>query len=255
MRASTRALDLDEKYYGVVIGIVEKLEGDPDKEGRIKVSYPWFDGNGTPSEWARVCAVYGGNGFGTFFIPEEKTEVLIGFIHGDMRAPIILGNLYNGKDKPPSHRTKERNEKLVRTKGGHEVLLDDSDGKLKVRIKTAGNQVVELDDQNKKLTVKTAGNNSAVFDDNANKVTVTTASGDSATFDGSAKKITLQTSTVEINASSVKLGIGASQSVILGETFVGLFNSHTHNLGPAQTSPPVPPLIPQAVLSFTTKTS
>src|SRR5262249_15986444 len=158
----------------------------------------------------------------------KKTEVLVAFIHGEMRAPIVLGSLYNGKDKPPSDRTAKRDEKLIRTKGGHEILLDDSKDKLKVRIKTKGKNVVELDDQNKKVTIKAGGGNAGVFEDQAKTVTVKTSGGDSATFDGAQKKITLHSSSVEINASSVKLGSGANQAVLLGDAFMKLFNLHVH---------------------------
>jgi uncharacterized protein involved in type VI secretion and phage assembly len=254
MTVAARTRALDKRYYGVVVALVEKVEGDPEKEGRIKIKFPWFD-EGTITEWVRVRHLYGGDGYGTFFIPEEKTEVLVAFIHGDMRAPIILGSLYNGKDKPPSERTATRDEKLIRTKGGHEVLLDDSKGKLKVRIKSNGKHLVELDDQNQKLTISTANGHSAVFDDAGQKVTVKTAGGDSATFDGAQKKITLQSTSVEINASSVKLGSGASHPVILGDLFLAFFNAHVHGTAVGPTTPPQPTAIPQAVTSFVTKTS
>ena len=38
---------------------------------------------------------------GTMFIPRVGDEVLIDFLHGDLRRPIVLGSLYNGEDKPP----------------------------------------------------------------------------------------------------------------------------------------------------------
>ena len=52
--------------------------------------------------------------------------MLVAFVHGDMRLPIVLGGLYNGQDKPPSDRQKDKDQKMVRTKAGHELLFDDS---------------------------------------------------------------------------------------------------------------------------------
>ena len=43
-------------YYGVVEAIVTDVN-DPAKEGRVKVSFPWFDEN-TTSEWCRVSQIY-----------------------------------------------------------------------------------------------------------------------------------------------------------------------------------------------------
>ena len=34
-------------------------------------------------------------------LPEVNDEVLVTFIHGDMRVPVVLGGLWNGVDVPP----------------------------------------------------------------------------------------------------------------------------------------------------------
>src|SRR5437016_14680683 len=127
MRAASQTRALDKKYYGVVQGIVTEVEDEQGKEGRVKVQFPWFDDQ-METEWCRVRQFYAGNGYGAFFIPEVSDEVLVAFIHGDMRQPIILGGLYNGQDKPPSSRQKDKDEKLIRNKGGHRITLDDSPG-------------------------------------------------------------------------------------------------------------------------------
>ncbi len=247
-------IDYDRRYFGVAVALVEEVVGDPDKEGRIKIKFPWYD-NKTVTEWCRVRHIYGGDGYGAFFVPEKKTEVLVAFLHGHMKDPIILGSLYNGKDKPPSERTDDRDEKLIRTKAGHEILLDDSKDKLKVRIKSKSNHVFELSDQDKKVTIETSGGSSAVFDDAKKTVTVKAASGATATFDGSSNKITFNATTVELDGTSVKLGSGASQAVLLGDLFLQLFNLHTHPMTTTgMTGMPTPPL-PPTVLSMITKTS
>jgi len=35
------------------------------------------------------------------FIPSPEDEVLVAFNHGDMRNPVVLGDLWNGSDSPP----------------------------------------------------------------------------------------------------------------------------------------------------------
>jgi phage baseplate assembly protein V len=132
-RTVPRARSTDKRYYGVVEALVVENEGDD--EGRVKVKFPWFDGGATVTEWCRVSQLYAGGGYGSVFVPEVGDEVLVAFVHGDMRFPIVLGGLYNGVDKPPTARTDGRDQKMIRTKAGHEVLLDD--GNKEIRITTA----------------------------------------------------------------------------------------------------------------------
>jgi len=132
-RTAPRARSTDRRYYGVVEAIV--AENDGDDEGRVKLKFPWFDGGATITEWCRVSQLHAGNGYGSVFVPEKDDEVLVAFVHGDMRFPVVLGGLYNGVDKPPTARKDGRDQKVIRTKAGHEVLLDD--GAKEIRITTA----------------------------------------------------------------------------------------------------------------------
>lgn len=225
-----RADTCDERFYGVVEAIVVDVY-DPDKEGRITIQFPWFDDQ-MITEYCRVAQLYAGNGYGTFFVPEVGDEVVVGFIQGCMHLPIILGGLYNGKDKPASDRQKTKDQKMIRTKAGHEVCFDD---------------------HNKKLTVKTPGGLTLELDDDPKKVTVKTASGQSVTLDGSSKEIKIEATNVSVSATSVSLKAnsvelcdGASEPVILGQAFQTYFASHTHNCtAPGSPSgPPVPPFLP-----------
>src|SRR5262245_64193000 len=91
-----RSRSTDQRYYGVAAARVTYVNYTQEL-GRVKLKFPWFDQN-METEWCRVRQFYAGNQYGAFFIPEVGDEVLVSFIHGDMRLPIILGGLYNGKD-------------------------------------------------------------------------------------------------------------------------------------------------------------
>jgi uncharacterized protein involved in type VI secretion and phage assembly len=104
-----------------------------------------------------------------FFVPEVGDEVLVAFIQGDMRFPIILGGLYNGQDKPPTFRTKDQDQKMIRTKGEHEILLDDTNNKQRIRIKTKEGHTADLSDVDKKITIKTNSGPKVEIDDAAKK--------------------------------------------------------------------------------------
>lgn len=231
MRTTPRARSTDRRFYGVVEAIVEENEGDD--EGRVKVRFPWFDGTSV-TDWCRVSQLYAGQGYGSVFVPEKGDEVLVAFVHGDMRFPIVLGGLYNGVDKPPTARTDGRDQKLIRTKHGHEVLLDDTSGKAAVRVKSAAGHVIELDDEGKAIRI-------------------TAAAGGSVTVSADGE-VTLKAPKVTIDSSSIDLGGGATEPLVLGNALLQAFNTHTHPSGAGPTGPPAPPLTP-AVLAKKARTA
>lgn len=148
-----RSRSTEKRFFGVYEAIVTALD-DPAKEGRVKLMFPWFDQQ-METLWCRVRQFYAGNGYGAFFVPEVGDEVLVAFIQGDMRMPIVLGGLYNGQDKPPTHRANDKDEKMIRTKGGHRITLDDSSGSEKITIIDArGNNSIEIDTAGGSITIK-----------------------------------------------------------------------------------------------------
>jgi uncharacterized protein involved in type VI secretion and phage assembly len=231
-----RAQSTDRRYYGVVEALV--VDGvDPGQEGRVKIQFPWFDEE-MVTEWCRVCQLYAGNGYGALFVPEVGDEVLVSFIQGDMRLPVVMGGLYNGKDKPSSHRDKTTDQKLIRTKAGHEIVFDDHD---------------------KRVTLTTAGGLTLVMEDDAKKVTLKTASGQSVVLDGSSSQITIEATNAVVKATSValqsghvELGNGAAQPVILGTTFATYFATHVHT-STAPGLPTTPPTLPMPPAALSTQ--
>ena len=249
----SRTRSTDKRFYGVVEGLVT-ANADPDHEGKVRVKFPWFD-NDMVSEWCRVLQPYAGPDYGIFFVPEVNDEVVVGFAHGDMRLPIILGGVYNGQDKPPTYRDSSKDEKLIKTKGGHQILLNDSNGGQQIKITTNGGHTIDLDDQGNKVSVASSGGQSIALDDQAGSITIKTSGGQSVTLDPGGG-VTISATTVTIDATSISLGQAATSSLILGEPFMTYFNLHTHNCTAPGTpsGPPVPPMTP-ALLSLISKTS
>jgi uncharacterized protein involved in type VI secretion and phage assembly len=191
-----RARTLDRRFFGVVEALVSANE-DPDHQGRVKVTFPWFDGSETESDWCRVRQLYAGGGYGTFFVPELGDEVLVAFVHGDMRLPVILGGLYNGRDTPPSYRTAEKNEKVIRTKGGHEILLDESSRTQRVRLRTkGGHEILLLDtdpDHHTKLAIHTSGGHKVTLDDEGEALSIETSGHHKITLDDKGQALSVET--------------------------------------------------------------
>jgi uncharacterized protein involved in type VI secretion and phage assembly len=243
----------DQYYYGVMQALVVDNE-DPLGEGRVRLTYPWLN-QSMETEWCRVCQVYAGNGYGSFWVPEKNDEVLVACVHGDLNEAIVLGGLYNGKDKPASKREKAPglDQKLFRTKGKHQLLLDDTQDKKKIELKSSDGQSMTFDDQDKKIVITTGGGQSITMEKNGGAITVSTKGGQEIKLDGSGTVTISGTMSIKLDAKMVDIGSSATQPAVLGTEFLQLFSTHTHQVGPVPTTPPVPSPKLATVLSKTVK--
>lgn len=134
-----------DRIYGVVIGVVTNNQ-DPDGLGRVKLRLPWLSQE-HESHWARVISPMAGSDRGLYLLPEVDDEVLVAFEHGRAEFPYVLGSLWNGKDKPPGKNDDGKNNvRVFKSRSGHTVALDDTDGKEKIEIIDAkGKESVVLD--------------------------------------------------------------------------------------------------------------
>ena len=129
----------DQRIYGVTLCRVTSNR-DMSGLGRVQLSVPSLPGY---QPWARVAAFDAGSERGAYFIPQVDDEVLVAFNQGDVTDPLVIGTLWNGRDKPPFTGLMDPVQKrAIRTPGGHEVLIDDSEQK--IVIKTSGGQKVTL---------------------------------------------------------------------------------------------------------------
>ena len=163
------------RIFGVVVGIVTNNQ-DPEGMGRVKVNFPWLSAD-DESYWARVAAPMAGNNRGAWFLPEVNDEVLVAFEHGDVRAPYVLGALWNGQDAPPRNNSDgKNNERVIRSRSGHELVFNDDSQGAHVQIKTNAGHLFVLDDTpgQENITVQDkTGNNTIVIDSAQNAITIT----------------------------------------------------------------------------------
>jgi len=145
------------RVLGVVIGIVTSNQ-DPDKMGRVRIKFPWLSDD-HESWWARTATPMAGPGRGMYFLPEVDDEVLVAFDHGDVRFPYVLGSLWNGKDAPPEENGDgKNNRRLIHSRSGHLIRLDDESGNEKIEIidKTGSNSITIKSSDNS-LTITCTG--------------------------------------------------------------------------------------------------
>ena len=121
------------RIWGVAVGIVTNNQ-DPAGLGRVRVRLPWLTDD-DETHWARVVTLMAGKDRGVFFLPEVDDEVLVAFEHGDMRFPYVLGALWNGQDVPPaSNEDGQNNLRLIKSRSGHCIQLDDTQGEEQIVI-------------------------------------------------------------------------------------------------------------------------
>ena len=141
------------RVFGLVVGVVTNNQ-DPDGMGRVKVKFPWLS-DADESFWARIAVLMAGGGRGTWFLPEVDDEVLVGFEHGDVRFPYVVGALWNGQDAPPADNADGKNNlRVIKSRSGHVIKLNDEDGKETVEVvdKTGKNSIV-IDTAKNTITV------------------------------------------------------------------------------------------------------
>ncbi len=76
---------------------------DPNNLNRIQVRVYSVDGvsDQDGAVWARVAVPFAGSSRGAFMIPDVGDEVLVVYLSGDSRFPVVIGSLWNGHDSAP----------------------------------------------------------------------------------------------------------------------------------------------------------
>jgi uncharacterized protein involved in type VI secretion and phage assembly len=185
----------------LVIGIVTNNKEMPKggsserKMGRVRVKYPGL-GDNIESGWARVAVPHAGKDRGMFFMPQIDDEVVIAFEHGDTRRPIVIGSLYNGRDKPPAEllattEAKGGKDPLFGIKTTHESFVESTQ---KMTLRSHEQMIVEV----KKDGDKGTGDHK-----------LTAAGKVETAADGDIKQTTKQTYTIDAGSSVTIKGTGA----------------------------------------------
>jgi uncharacterized protein involved in type VI secretion and phage assembly len=181
-------------WYGVFPAVVNDIK-DPDGQGRVKVTLPWSPdtSGGSYEAWARLATLMGGNNRGSWFIPDTNDEVLVAFEGGDPRRPYVIGGLWNGRDTPPDSMDGAGNNyrKVLRSRNGVKLTMDDQDGQEKFIVETPGGQ---------EITLKDGPGAIEIVDSNGNSIKLET-SGITITAEG--KVVTVNAKMVAVSAGTV----------------------------------------------------
>jgi Rhs element Vgr protein len=141
---------------GLHIGIVLKLDADPEGQYKLQVSVPLMKAE-TDGVWARFASFYGSAGFGAFVLPEIGDEVVLGFFNNDPSCPVILGSLYSSKHVPPYEPAAANNFKALVTRSKLKMEFDDD--KKVITFITPGNNKVVISDDTQSILLQDQNNN------------------------------------------------------------------------------------------------
>ena len=155
---------------GIQIGVVTKLENDPEGEFRIQVRLPIVD-NTSDGIWARMALQDAGNNRGAFFLPELGDEVIVGFINDDPRDAVVLGMLHSSAKTAPFTATDDNHIKGWQTRSEMKMVFDD---------------------EKSSWTLETPAGKKLVIDDDADNIIMEDQHGNKITLD--AEGITIESS-------------------------------------------------------------
>jgi len=183
---------------------------DPESLGRVRVRVAEAAGLEAASDvWARVATLMAGAKRGTWFIPDVGDEVLVAFGRGDPQEPYVLGALWSDA-KPPAEKMDASNDrKVLRSRGGVTIVLDDQAGQESVTLETPGGQRLVLRDGPGAVEITdTVGNSISL---GAGGVTVSAAA-----------KVTLRASMIEVHAGmlTVDAGMARFSGVVQCDTLI-----------------------------------
>jgi Rhs element Vgr protein len=196
---------------GLHLGVVKKLEEDPEGQLKVQVSIPVMQAE-TDGVWARLMQFHATDGQGAFFYPEIGDEVVLGYFNNDPSSPVILGSLYSSKRKPAYTPANDNYKKAISTRTG--LTLEYDDEKKVITLVTPAKNTIVISDDDKSILL---------HDQNDNKVKLGT---DGISLD-SPKDIKLTAQGKITLTATQTVNIKATQDA----TMEGLNVSHTAQVG------------------------
>jgi len=202
---------------------------DDDRRSRVQVRLYNCDGVAGQDGpiWSRVATPVAGGGYGAFMLPGVGDEVIVCFVNGDSRFPVVVGSLWNGNAVAPERLggAGDRVDRwtLVGKRGTRIAVVEEQVGQATIKLSTPGNVSITLSEANGGKIELQAGGCTVTLDTQgfscqtgnrvrmeasqwqctAGQVTVTSAIAD---FSGIVKAVLVQSTTVVSSTYSPGLG-------------------------------------------------
>jgi uncharacterized protein involved in type VI secretion and phage assembly len=193
---------------------------DPRGLSRVQVRLLAYDGVAGQDGplWARVAVPFAGEGRGSFLLPDVGDEVLVGFVGGDPRQPVVLGGLWNGTAKPPEQLGGDGDRVdrwTIKGKAGTRLaIVEERAGKATILLTTPGGVSAELTQSAGGKIELTAGGATVTVDTQG--VTVRTG----ARVQVQASEVTVSAGRVTVDAVTAKFSGEVKCEVLRATTVV-----------------------------------
>jgi uncharacterized protein involved in type VI secretion and phage assembly len=187
----------------------------------VRVKFPTLAEDHS-SYWARVSTIGAGVSRGFDCLPEVNDEVLVGFEHGDIHRPYIIGSVWNGTDAPPTAVADSVVGGKVRlrtfkTRVGHQLqFVEEDKGTTKkgIYLNTIDGHNLRMNDSEKFAELQTTGGHKFRADDTT-KVISLTSTGDitiKTGTSGSTKDLTVNAGNITLTATTkITLKVGGNK--------------------------------------------
>jgi len=196
---------------GVLPGLVVD-NNDPESRGRVQVRFPPhrspgpFDRDRSVRRddqehdeiWARVATLMAGDDRGTWFMPDVGDEVLVAFENADPTSAYVIGALWSRRNPPPEFMSTGNDKKVLRSRNGLKITLNDVDGQEDLTLETPGGQKLALRDGPGRIHITDANNNSVAFE--AAGITVDAAA-----------TVTVNAATIRVRAAEITIDAGMTR--------------------------------------------
>lgn len=184
---------------GVTLATVSDTR-DPKGLGRIKLRLR-LKGAEIESDWAQIASLLAGPDYGAFMLPQVDDTALVAFADGDASQPFVLGFLWNGAQKPPLPQDQQQNVRVIKTRQGKTIVLDDSpQGRIRI-----------VDEKDNEVLIDTAANRIAIT--SQGDLAITAKGQLSIVAAGLSVRDTTGNVKAELTANSMQLSGGASMTL------------------------------------------
>lgn len=205
----------------LMVGIVTDNQ-DPDGLGRVRVKCPTLTED-HESNWARVLGTGAGQSRGFDCLPEIDDEVLVGFEHGDIHRPYVIGGVWNGQDAPPEKVGDAIADGKVRlrtfkTRTGHTLQFIEEDGsgsQAGIHVSSVYGHEIYLNDSERAIVVKTNGGHTLRLSDQTQHIEMS-STGTIAME--APRQISLTVGSTQVALTPIGVNIQGTQCMMQGHT-------------------------------------
>jgi uncharacterized protein involved in type VI secretion and phage assembly len=191
-----RADAMNASYLAKVVKVK-----DSDKPNQVQVRLLNYDGVAQQDGpiWARVALPFAGKNRGLFMLPDEGDEVLVQFVNGDSRFPVVVGGLWNGKSPAPAALGGDKVDRwLIVSKAGSKISIVEPDGgQPTISIETPGGVKGTFTDESGGKIELTLANATSKITMDSSGVSVNT----NGQFQVQANSVSITSGTVDVSAS------------------------------------------------------